>query len=298
MALIKPRTQYGIHSMTAVSRTTGLPYGILKVLKGASTSATRDSVDLFGGSNPHPIATEFGNITNEITLTFSEFKPFLFELAGYDKTVNAAEATGSVSTLTNKNGLTLSSTGGISAIALSTGTGGAGVDLKDGEYVIVATTSSAVDVYAITDIAATVGTDLTINDNLAGTNVLKITTGAITISATAADIPSMGLKITGVAAPAMTAGDTATFTVRSANAGSYQYKFGENPVPIEFGMYLYSQRTAEGEYSMDYYPRVKFGAVPLARNEKAWTETALPIKVINDPVFGGSSLHKDLVKSI
>lgn len=298
MAINKPRTFYGLHSATMVNRSTNVPYGILKVLKSASTTANRDSVDLFGGSNPNTWDTEYGNINTEVSLTFSEFKPFLFTLAGYDVTTNVAEANGSVSaTPTNVNGTTVNSTGGVTAIAMSTGAGGY-ANFKDGEYVIVATSSSDVDIYAITDINYQVGTDLTINDALDGTGVLKITTGALTLSGTAVDVPSMGIKITGVASPAMTAGDTATFTVRSTNVGSYEYSFGENPQPIEFGMYLYSQKKANGEYSVDHYPRCKFGSVPLARNEKAFTEVSIPVKVLYDTAKGYASKHKDIVKSL
>lgn len=296
MALNKPRTFYGLHSATMVNRTTGMPYGILKVLKSASTSANRDAVELFGGSNPNAFESEYGNISSEVSLTFSEFKPFLFTLAGYDVTTNAAESSGSVSTTpTNANGTTVVSAAGITALSLSTGLS---ADLKDGEYVIIATSTAAIDVYAVTDINYQNGTDITLNDALDGTGVLKITTAAITLTASAVTVPGMGIKVTGVASPALTVGDTATFTVRGVNVGSYEYSFGENPQPLEFGMYLYSQKKSNGEYSVDYYPRVKFGNIPLARNEKAFTEASVPVKVLFDSAKGFAMKHKDLVKTL
>ena len=98
------RNFFGIHSVTPYNRDTYVPYGgSLKVLESSSLSLTGETIDLLGGSSKYPWASEDGSITAEMALSFSEFPDFVFELfLGNAPTTNAAEASGSVGTITNK----------------------------------------------------------------------------------------------------------------------------------------------------------------------------------------------------
>lgn len=300
MPLSDPRTIFGIHQMTAVSRTTGLPLGTIKVLASAESNREREQVDLFAGSNPNQWDSEDGNINSDITLMVKEFNPFLFELAGYTKTTNSAEATGGVSALTNKVGTSVFSatTGVASAEVVSN----AETALKTGRYIIKAVSATTVDVYAVfdndfskvdSDGSADADHDaaLTYVDDL-----LKITSSALTITTdTAVDIPNTGLTITGGSGTiAMTTSDVAYFDVRKINTGSYIYTYGSNPTTVEFEMWLSSQVKSNGEFVQHMFPRVKMSSMPSGLSEKAWSESSIAIKVLYDSTAGYSHKMIDL----
>lgn len=124
---------------------------------------------------------------------------------------------------------------------------------------------------------------------------MKITSVAIT-PATATSIPNTGLTCSkGSGTFEVTAGDMAYFEVLTPNLGYYRYSLPANPVPIEFDLWLISQKKANGEYFIDRYPRVKFSAVPGDMNEKAWTETQLAIKVLYDSELKTSYIREDQI---
>src|SRR4051812_48627743 len=102
--LSDPRGIFGVHSATFYNRTTGLYYGTLKVLDSSSLSITGSGVELMGGSSKFAWAVEDGEMKVEVSLKFSQFEDFLFEVfLGKAPTANSAETSGNCSTLTNKN---------------------------------------------------------------------------------------------------------------------------------------------------------------------------------------------------
>jgi len=296
MALNKPRTSFGI---TAVNKTTKLPYGMVKVVQTYDPTMEREQIDLYGGSNPSAWDSSDGNISNDIALTISEFKPFLYTIAGYTvSTSEAAEVSGNITTLTNDYGTSVSNaTTGIASIALSTSSGNGVANLKEGRYMITCSTSAAaaVDVYAVTDNDFTRGTD-----EVFTTDTLKITTAALTVvTGDTVNVPAVGFALTGGSGTiGMTAGDVAFFDVRKPNEGYNEYSFGENPVPVEFDMWLVSQKKSNGEFVMDRFPRVKMNSVPAGMAAKEWANVDLSIKVMFDNDLGYAFKRYDTIQEL
>jgi len=278
------RTSFGVASMVAINKTTGVPYGIIKIIQNAEATMDRESVDLFGGANPNPWEVEYGNVSSEISVTLAEFRPFLYRLAGYDITSTVGTpSNGSVSSVTNLVGTTAS---GIT-VALSTSL----TDLKRGRYIIKATTGVAntVNVYATTDNDFRNGTALSFVDEN-----LKISTAAIALSTAFAAIPKTSIKAkrsTG----SLTANDAGYFDVNTANEGVMKYSYGENPTPIEFELMLVSQKKGNKDYFIDHYPRARFSSVPGSMNAKEWTNASITIKTLYDSTYGYASARLDQV---
>lgn len=288
MGLSKPRTSGGIHSMVAVNRTTGVPYGILPVIKGADPSFDRAKAELFAGSNPMVIDTLDGKISSSVNLTFMQFEPFLYTLAGYTVTTSAAEAAGSVSTLVNLKGTSVGNAATGVVISLASGKTS---DLKRGRYMMVAASASTVNIYAVNDNEFLNGAStLSFQDNN-----LKITSSALSF-ATATEVVGLGVSIVkGSGTTALVTGDCAYFDVKPANLGSYKYTLSGNPKPIEFDMYIISQMKSNGEYFVDRYPRSVFNAIPGDMTEDQWTEVQINISTLYDNALQTNYIREDVV---
>jgi hypothetical protein len=78
MGLSENRIVYGIHNIVPYNRTTGLPYGTLKVVGGGTISLSAEYEDLFGGSNKYAWASELKTITAEFTATVKSMPDFQF----------------------------------------------------------------------------------------------------------------------------------------------------------------------------------------------------------------------------
>ena len=294
MGLYKPRTQAGIHSATLINKTTGKPYCILKVLSSYSPSFSRETVELTGGSNPNAIDSIDGVVDNSLTLTVKEFHNSLYTLAGYDVTFETGgESDGATANFTNLiNTTVFDASTGIASVSVDTGNAD---NVKDGRYYAVCTSASGVvDLYCSTDIQFDRGTDVTyLSDDLKVASDQTITSGSDT------DINNLGLSLTGATGTiSMTEGDVAYFDVRSENEAYGVYSYGDNPTPIEFELWLYSQKKSNGEFFADHYPRVKFSAVPAGMTSQEWLEAELACKVLYDQTFGYSQKRFDLVKDL
>lgn len=292
MPLSAPRTEFGIHQMTALSRTTGLPYGKIEVLGNFSAENTREFIDLYGGSNPNIIDSENGNVTGDVSITVKEFRSFLYTLAGYDVSAIASNSDGEVSSaLANKYGTSVYSA--TTGIATATVKSGSEADVKDGKYIVKAVTSTTVDVYAVFDNEFQVGTDLTYQDD-----TMKITASPLTITTSSAvEIPGTGIELTGGSGTiALTVGDTAVFETRSPNSGGFEASYGPSPDPIEFECYMTSQTKSNGEFVVEHFPRVKFASVPAGMSEKEWHEAEVTLKVLYDSDLGYSRKKVDITK--
>lgn len=280
MALSEPRIVFGIHSATPYSRSTGLPYGILKVLGGSSISMAGEMIKLNGGSSRYPWAIENGLITAEITLKPREYPDFLWTLfLGKAPTANSAETGGSVTTLTQKSGSTLvNASTGIASVGIESGEE---ADLKFGNYVVKAVSSTTVDVYLASDVDISRGDDLTYQDDN-----LKITASPLTIPGTSAtvSIPNTGLEFTGGSGTvSFTADETATFTTRPINDKSMDVVIGSTEdLPIEFGMIMITQQRSNGEmFEIDAH-RCKGIGMPLNFEENAFSEAEIPVEAFYD----------------
>lgn len=279
MALSAPRTIFGVHEFSPYSRSTGLPFGTVRVLGNSSIGLTGELVELRGGSNRYSWDVQDGNIDVEISLTVKEYPNFLFELfLGKSVSTTAASATGTVTTLTNKNGT--------SAVNASTGIATVGIkssseaDLKFGKYVVKVVSATTVDVYCLTSVDFARGADIEFQDDN-----LKITASALTITAsTPVTIPSCGLELTGGSGTiGMTEGDTATFEVYPIHDGAIDVNIGgSSDVYPEFGAVMIAEQRATGEMLDIEAYRVKAIGLPLGLQEKAWSESEITAKAFYD----------------
>lgn len=280
MALSNIRAVFGVHSVTPYSRSTGIPYGTLKCLSGATFSLSGELIKLNGGSYKFPWAVEDGKLSGELSFKPSSYEPFLFELfLGKAPTEQTALA-GSVATaLTNKTGTSVfNANTGIASIALEAS---ATADVKYGKYAIKATAAATVDVYALTDVDFARGTDLDFeNDDL------KITSAALTVTTGGASayIPALGVNIIGGSGTiGMTPGDTAIFEINPASSRSYAVKIGTSTdVYPEFSCYLVSQKRADGEvFSVDIY-RCKGIGLPINMEMDSFSEAEIKAECFYD----------------
>lgn len=284
MSGLSQRLLYGVHSFTPYSRTTGLPYGTVKVLKSSSLSLAATLVELLGGASKFPWAVEDGPIASELNLKGNQYEDFMFTLfLGYTPTANSTEALGNCTTLTNKNGTSLkSATTGVATATVKAGSEG---DLKFGKYVVVATDATHVDVYLLSDVDIARGTDGTIQSNS-----MKITASPLVITATVAiTIPNFGIELTGGSGSiALVTGDTATFNVRPENSGNMLVNIGGSGTLFpEFGALVLGQKRGNQEmFEIDCY-RCKGAGMPLNFDMNAFSEYDIKIKVIYDSVADG-----------
>lgn len=279
MALSNPRILYGVHSVSPYSRTTGLPYGMLRVLAGSTFEMSGDQQTLFGGSFRFPWAVENGEINATLTINTKEYPDFLFTLfLGKAPTAIAADTDGDVSGFANVSGSSIfdASTG----IATATVKSGSEADLKFGKYIVKYASATTVDVYLLSDVDANRGTDVSYVDD-----ALKITSSALTITAsTAVTIPNCGIELTGGSGTiALVAGDTAEFLVQPIHTGGMEVSIGGSADEfVEFGAILMSAKRATGElFEIDVYRAVGNG-LSLGADEKAFSESSITATAFYD----------------
>jgi len=284
MALSNPRTIFGVHSFTPYNVTTGEFYGTVKVLDSSSLALAGELISLTGGSSKYPWAIEDGLITAELSLAFSQYEDFLIEIMlGKAPTANAAEATGSVTTIANKFGTsTVSATVGIASIGVTAADEG---DLKFGKYVVKVASATTVDVYLASDIDITRGTDgVYVND-------LLLVESGITIADTSATVAmaDYGLEFTsGSGTIAMTVGDTAVFSVRPPNTKSMDVIIGGTSDSFpEFGAILLAQKRGTSEmFEIDLF-RAKAVGLPIGFTKNEWSTAEVTAEAFYDSTRDG-----------
>jgi hypothetical protein len=283
MALSTSRSVYGIHSIATYNPATFEPYGIAKLVGSLSLTFSGEQVPLNGGSLLYPWQVEKGVISTEGSFLLREVPDWTFEaLQGAAATVNAAEANGAVTTLSNVKGASIVAATGIASVSLLAGSA---VDVKSGMYVVKAASATTVDVYALSDVDFLRGADLVfVNDSL------KITSSPLTIT-TGGDvnIPSIGLKFTGGAGTiGMTAGDTAWFDARSQNQASRTVTVGKSGETIpDIGILCAAQKKGSGEiFFLDIF-KVAASGFPYNFTEKAWMESEVSFQAFYDAQRNG-----------
>lgn len=288
MALSNPRSIYGVCSVSPYKRTDGLFYGELRVLESSSIAMTSELISLQGGCNKFDWQVEVGSMTAEMSLSFSEYPNFVFELfAGNAPTANSAEASGSVTTLTDKLGTVVDATTGIASIGIKSGSE---ADLKFGKYVIKVVSETTVDVYFSSD--ADIGRG---SDGEYQNDALKITATALTVPGSSAvvEIPNFGLEITGGSGTiAMVtlgaAGDTATFEVRPPNTESMDVTVGQlsdQNFP-EFGAIIMAAKQSGGLFEIDAL-RCIAGGLPIGLSRNAFSPAEVTVKLMYDSAQDG-----------
>ena len=279
MALSSQMIPYGIHSICPYNLSTGLPYGILKVLGGGTLTLSSEFEELFGGSNKFAWAVESKTISTEWVATVKSMPDFLFELfLGASVSSTAASATGTVDGLEDKVGTLVDATG----IASVEAVGSEEAKLKVGKYMIVAVSATSVDVYALTDVdfkkdAASIMEY--VDDSL------KITASPLTITmGGAVAIPNMGVTITGGAGTiGMDVGDAAMFDVAGPHGGIDTITIGQaSTVFPEHGQVAVSQKRANGDLIEIEMFKVQGSGFPIGLEEQAFSIQELSMKLIYD----------------
>lgn len=279
MSLSQPRVIFGVHSVTAYNVNTGAPYGTARVVQGSTFKMTGDTIELKGGSNKYSWAVEDGDVTAELSFGLSEYSDWVFEVfGGKAPSVGTAEASGNVSTITDKKGTSVVAAAGILSVAA---TSGDEADLKMGKYVVKATAADAFKVYSMSNIDFGRGTAADFADD---TLAIFTKTGATANEVIV--IPEFGLTITmGASAPAMTIGDSATFEVRPINTYNRQVKLGGiSDVFPEFGAFIYGQKRGTGAiFEVEVY-RMKAIGLTLGAERKAFAQNEYTAKAYYDSV--------------
>lgn len=284
MALSNPRAIFGVHNFTPYSRTTGLPYGTVKVLDSSTFSTAAELVKLNGGSNRYPWAVEDGANTAELSLKFSQYEDFLFELfMGNAPTATGVDSDGSVVAIANVKGTSAVAATGIASATLKSGQS---ASVKFAKYVVKAVSSTTVDVYVKSDVDAARGTDFTIQDDL-----MKITASALTIATTTAvEIPGTGIELTGGAGTiALVTGDTAEFSTQPIRTKMSTVRIGGASFQTkpEFGAIIVAQKRGSDELTeMDLF-RCKAAGMPIGFDTFAWSKAEVKAEVFFDSVKDG-----------
>jgi len=286
MALSQVRTVFGVHSITPYDRTNGVPYGMARVLQGSTFTMEGDIIELKGGSNRFSWAAEDGDINAELAFSMSEYPNWLFTLfGGKAPTTGSAETSGNVTTITNKKGTSIVAATGILATATPTA-----ANLKMGRYVLVATSSTVLDVYCLSDVDFARGTLGEFLDDSLKVGSLTISTGATD------DVADHGLVFTGGAsATAFVVGDTATFDVRPINSFNRVVSIGGiSDVFPEFGCMVYGQRSGSGAIQEIEVYRMKNLGLSLGAERKAFGQSEYTAKAIYDSVKNGICRYREV----
>jgi len=278
MSLSDPRIIYGVHSISPYSRSTGLPFGILKVIGSANLALNSDLEQLFAGSNKFAWAAENKTVTTELTAKVKAYPGFLFSLfLGATVTDTGVDTAGTVTALTNKNGTSLVGSVGIASIAVKAAQK---ANLKFGKYVLKVLTSTTVGVYLLSDIDISRGTDVVYTDD---TLLVTLTIATIT-TAGAIAMDNLGLELTGGAGTiGMTVGDTATFEVVPPSTKSSSIVVGKSTDTFPaFGALLLAQKRATGEiFEIDAHNCVG-GGLPINMEENAFSQPELKMTCLYD----------------
>lgn len=284
MSLSNPRAVFGVHSFSAYNPVTGLFYGIAKVLGQVELALSGELVELFGGSAKYPWNVQEGTQSSDINVTLREYPDFMMELMlGTAPTSNAAEASGSVTAITDKSGTsTVDAATGIASVSLLSGSS---ADVKFGKYVVKVVSATTVDVYLASDVDLLRGADGTYQNDL-----LKITASPLTITSGGdTTITNFGLKFTGGSGTiGMTTGDTATFSARPINTKSMDVTIGASgAINPEFGAVIVAEKQGSGQmFEFDVF-KCKGNGMPFPLAEKAFSEASLAIKAFQDTTRNG-----------
>lgn len=274
--LSNPKGIYGVHSVVFYDRKTGLPITCARVIKDFNLEFKGEIEDLMGGSNLYAWDGEIKSLSSDVSFTAAEYTPSLMrELLGGTLTPYAIESSGAIEGLADVNGTITTS---IDVVPTS----GEAADLKSGKYIIKATATNKVMVFATLDADFKQGADTNyLDDSLAITEELTITAEQPT------KVDKYGFSIVGKATVNMTSGDTAEFYVRKTNGGGFELMFGEaTTVFSEFGLIACSPRMADGTITYIELYKCKGAGMPISFKEKGWSEFQCTLKAYYDSERG------------
>lgn len=280
MSLGSQRIVYGVHSVSPRSRGSKIPYGILKVIGSASIALSAPINELNAGAQRFSWAAEPGFFKSEMSLKVKAYPGFLFtQFLGASVTENAAEATGSVSALTNALGVSvMDAVTGVASVGIVSGSEGS---VKFAKYVIVAQDATHVDVYAMSDVDGSRGTPFTYQDDSLKINSAPL---IVTTAGVMTPIPGTGLQLVGGSGTiALVPGDSAIVESRPINSKSIDIKVGSSTTNLPaFNAILLAQKRATAEmFEIEAYNCVASG-FPIPLDEMKFSETELKMSLLYD----------------
>lgn len=232
MTIEKVRDFYGIKYLIPYNITTRKPICLLRVIGELSYESEVEAVELQGGHASAPWDVEYGQPSPSLSGTVREYPAELFGLLETATiTENSAEASGSISDVTNHQGTSLYKTNGITNVTVHPSYKS---NLKFGEYVLVATGAQTLSLYikglhdSFEDIEC-----------LVASGISTTTTGAVQVT-------DYGITLTVTGTPAYTIGDTMAFNVRPVNTGSTRILVGSGEAPSNFGLLCVFPRKTDG----------------------------------------------------
>jgi hypothetical protein len=272
---------FGVQSVTFSNQQTKIPIAQLKVPAELNFPFEADLVDLFGGANKFVLEAEPAYFKSTVTMQFKQFDAALYKiLSGATITTNVTpNTTGTLGTpeaiVTNGATNTVTDvTKGIASTAIT-----AAVDLKVGRYIIVAMSSSTVDIYAITDLEANMGT----NTMTYADNTLLVIGSPFTLSNAATTITGLGFSITSVATPVMTTGDSAYIDVMPPRVADEQIVIGMSNLYIpKVDVWCSTQEKGNGESYLIHIPNMQPSGLQLPLKEFAWAANSPKLTALYD----------------
>jgi hypothetical protein len=239
----------------------------MRVLQGSTFNLEGSDVELFGGSNNFSWAVEQGDINASFEFSVSEYPNWLFEVfGGKAPTVGTAEASGNITTLTNKSGSSMVGAAGL----LGTITASTPANLKFGKYVVQATAADAFKVYGLSDVDFGRGAALDFTND---TMELAEFTSVVGSGSTHV-VAGLGITFTtGASAAAFVSGDTAIFEIRPVNTFNRSVKIGgiSDTFP-EFSAVLYLQKRASGAVIQCDVYKLKASGLSIGAERKAFSQ--------------------------
>lgn len=276
MALSKPRTIFGIHSITPYSRQDELPYGILLVTGGGNLEMTAENETLTGGSSRYPWASQPTSVNTSLTANVKSFEGFLFELfLGAKLTQISASATGEIRAYTNVKGTSVQDPASGVVVQIKAASK---ADLKFGRYVIKATGTNKVKVYCHSDIDFSRGQSVNFKDDS------LLISEEITVGTVAVEVPGFGIELVkGSGTLALTTGDTAAFTVFPENKGAQSLLIGSGTSNFPaFGARMFASKADNQIFEINAF-NCQGAGLPLPLQEKAFAIADLTMTLLRDP---------------
>jgi len=283
------RQEFGIESVSAISRSTGLPYGMAAIVGDGSVALEASSVDNRGGSSLYARATEITEVDSNATFNLKSYPDWIFPVffGATVANVAASAANGTITALTNEVGTSVfSATTGITTATLTTGKE---ADLKSGWYMVIGVTATTVDVYRASTFQSTRGADLFLDSD-----TLKITTTPLTVTASSAVVlPGTGIDLTGGSGTiALTVGDVAFFQVTTPHNGISNITLGAYGVTFpEHELIIVGKQRGSGETAMiRCYKAQAVSGGTINFSQSDFSSTDITVKLLYDATKGGIGL--------
>ena len=258
--------RFGVKALVFYDRDTFKPVGIFRVVSSVEFAREIEKLTLNGGHRNGPWAVEAGEPTNTLTATLMQFPNFAFTELDNAVAVSTTgeDSTGFVDTIANKSGTSVfDATTGIASVAAISGSEAL---LPAGKIVVVADTTTTVNVYLLGDVG---------NGPIPVTDELPLLAAGVTIpdAGGTVEVAAYGLEFTGGSGTvAMTAADTAFFETRPTNSKTVKITMPDISDVKELGCILVYPKNSAKQQRIVEFPKVAVAGTPFAANTREFAE--------------------------